>query len=211
MSIRVIIVEDQRIVRELLCAMLAGEPDTSVVGQARTGSEALELADRLQPDVVLLDISLPDIDGIAVMQNLRSRHPATRVIALSIHDEQGYVEGMLDAGASGYVLKSATVEELRHAIRAVAQGETYLSPELRRAAPTADSLPVREVVRALGRRERQVLSLLAEGRHSAEIAAALGISVSTVDVHRRNIMRKLDLHTIAELTKFAVRKGLTSL
>jgi two-component system NarL family response regulator len=211
MSIRVIIVEDQRIVRELLCAMLAGEPDTSVVGQARTGGEALELADRLQPDVVLLDISLPDIDGIAVMQNLRSRHPATRVIALSIHDEQGYVEGMLDAGASGYVLKSATVEELRHAIRAVAQGETYLSPELRRAAPTADTLPVREVVSALGRRERQVLSLLAEGRHSAEIAAALGISVSTVDVHRRNIMRKLDLHTIAELTKFAVRKGLTSL
>jgi two-component system NarL family response regulator len=211
MSIRVIIVEDQRIVRELLCAMLAGEPDTSVVGQARTGGEALELADRLQPDVVLLDIGLPDIDGIAVMQNLRSRHPATRVIALSIHDEQGYVEGMLDAGASGYVLKSATVEELRHAIRAVAQGETYLSPELRRAAPTADTLPVREVVSALGRRERQVLSLLAEGRHSAEIAAALGISVSTVDVHRRNIMRKLDLHTIAELTKFAVRKGLTSL
>jgi two-component system NarL family response regulator len=145
------------------------------------------------------------------MQNLRSRHPATRVIALSIHDEPGYVEGMLDAGASGYVLKSATVEELRHAVRAVAQGETYLSPELRRAAPTAETLPVREMVSALGRRERQVLSLLAEGRHSAEIAAALGISVSTVDVHRRNIMRKLDLHTIAELTKFAVRKGLTSL
>jgi two-component system NarL family response regulator len=211
MSVRVIIVEDQRIVRELLSAMLAGEPDTAVVGQARTGGEAIELAERLQPDVVLLDITLPDIDGIAVMQSLRSRHPAMRVIALSIHDERSYVEGMIDAGASGYVLKSATVDELRHAIRAVAQGETYLSAELRRAPPTADNLPGRKVVSALGRRERQVLSLLAEGRHSAEIAAELGISVSTVDVHRRNIMRKLDLHTIAELTKFAVRKGLSSL
>jgi two-component system NarL family response regulator len=167
--------------------------------------------DRLQPDVVLLDISLPDIDGIAVMQSLRSRHPATRVIALSIHDEPRYVEGMIDAGASGYVLKSATVDELRQAIRAVARGETYLSPELRRPAPAAKAVRARRAVSALGRRERQVLSLLAEGRHSAEIAAALGISVSTVDVHRRNIMRKLDLHTIAELTKFAVRKGLTSL
>ncbi|HEX9433044.1 MAG TPA: response regulator transcription factor [Burkholderiales bacterium] len=211
MSVRVVIVEDQRIVRELLSAMLAGQPDTAVVGQASTGAEALELVDRLQPDVVLLDIGLPDIDGIAVMQSLRSRHPAMRVIALSIHDEPRYVEGMIDAGASGYVLKSATVDELRQAIRAVAQGETYLSPELRHPAPAAKAVRARRAVSALGRRERQVLSLLAEGRHSAEIAAQLGISVATVDVHRRNIMRKLDLHTIAELTKFAVRKGLTSL
>jgi two-component system NarL family response regulator len=209
--IRVVIVEDQRIVRELLSAMLAGEPDTAVVGQATTGAEALELADRLQPDVVLLDISLPDIDGIAVMQSLRSRHPAMRVIALSIHDEQRYVDGMLDAGASGYVLKSATVDELRQAIRAVAQGEMYLSSELRRPAAAQGARRARQAVSALGRRERQVLTLLAEGKHSAQIAHELGISVGTVDVHRRNIMRKLDLHTIAELTKFAVRKGLTSL
>jgi len=209
--IRVVIVEDQRIVRELLSAMLAGEPRTAVVGQATTGAEALELADRLQPDVVLLDISLPDIDGIAVMQSLRSRHPAMRVIALSIHDEQRYVDAMLDAGASGYVLKSATVDELRQAIRAVAQGEMYLSSELRRPAAAQGARRARQAVSALGRRERQVLTLLAEGKHSAQIAHELGISVGTVDVHRRNIMRKLDLHTIAELTKFAVRKGLTSL
>jgi two-component system NarL family response regulator len=209
--IRVVIVEDQRIVRELLSAMLAGEPRTAVVGQATTGAEALELADRLQPDVVLLDISLPDIDGIAVMQSLRSRHPAMRVIALSIHDEQRYVDGMLDAGASGYVLKSATVDELRQAIRAVAQGEMYLSSELRRPAAAQGARRARQAVSALGRRERQVLTLLAEGKHSPQIAHELGISVGTVDVHRRNIMRKLDLHTIAELTKFAVRKGLTSL
>jgi two-component system NarL family response regulator len=209
--IRVVIVEDQRIVRELLSAMLAGEPRTAVVGQATTGAEALELADRLQPDVVLLDISLPDIDGIAVMQSLRSRHPAMRVIALSIHDEQRYVDGMLDAGASGYVLKSATVDELRQAIRAVAQGEMYLSSELRRPAAAQGARRARQAVSALGRRERQVLTLLAEGKHSPQSAHELGISVGTVDVHRRNIMRKLNLHTIAELTKFAVRKGLTSL
>jgi DNA-binding NarL/FixJ family response regulator len=211
MSIRVVIVEDQRILRELLCAMLAGEPQTDVVGQAHTGAEALELADRLEPDVVLLDISLPDFDGIAVMQSLRSRHPATRVIALSIHDEPRYVQGMIDAGASGYVVKSATMDELRQAIRAVLRGETYLSAALRQPAPEAGTLQEPQTISALGRRERQVLSLLAEGKHSAEIAAELAISVGTVDVHRRNIMRKLDLHTIAELTKFAVRKGLTSL
>jgi DNA-binding NarL/FixJ family response regulator len=211
MSTRVVIVEDQRILRELLCAMLAGEPQTDVVGQAHTGAEALELADRLEPDVVLLDISLPDFDGIAVMQSLRSRHPATRVIALSIHDEPRYVQGMIDAGASGYVVKSATMDELRQAIRAVLRGETYLSAALRQPAPEAGTLQEPQPISALGRRERQVLSLLAEGKHSAEIAAELAISVGTVDVHRRNIMRKLNLHTIAELTKFAVRKGLTSL
>jgi two-component system NarL family response regulator len=210
MGIRIVIVEDQRIVRELLSAMLGGEPDIAVVGQASTGAEGLELAGRLQPDVVLLDIGLPDIDGIAVMQGLRSRHPATRVIALSIHDEPRYVEGMIGAGASGYMLKSATVDELRQAIRTVARGDTYLSPGLRSAASAPDTR-ARQAVSALGRRERQVLSLLAEGKHSAEIAGELGISVGTVDVHRRNIMRKLNLHTIAELTKFAVRKGLTSL
>jgi two-component system NarL family response regulator len=118
---------------------------------------------------------------------------------------------MLDAGASGYVLKSATVDELRQAIRAVAQGEMYLSSELRRPAAAQGARRARQAVSALGRRERQVLTLLAEGKHSAQIAHELGISVGTVDVHRRNIMRKLDLHTIAELTKFAVRKGLTSL
>jgi DNA-binding NarL/FixJ family response regulator len=211
MSIRVVIVEDQRIVRELLCAMLAGEPDTSVVGQANTGGEALELADQLRPDVLLLDIGLPDMDGITVMQALRGRHPGMRVIALSVHDEQRVVERMIDAGVRGYVLKSGTMDELREAIGAVARGEIYLSRDLRRPAPGAGALTAQQAVSALGRRERQVLSLLAEGKHSADIAAELGIAVATVDVHRRNIMRKLDLHTVAELTKFAVRKGLTSL
>jgi two-component system NarL family response regulator len=211
MSVRVVIVEDQRIVRELLSAMLTGEPNITVVGQADNGREALELAERLRPDILLLDIALPDLDGIAVMQILRSRRPETRVIALSIHDEARLVEGMIDAGASGYVLKSAAMDELRQAIRAVAQGETYVSSELRHPPPAADTLRAAQAASGLGRRERQVLALLAEGKHSSAIARQLGISVATVDVHRRNIMRKLGLHTIAELTKFAIREGLTSL
>jgi DNA-binding NarL/FixJ family response regulator len=207
MAIRVGIVESQRIVLELLAARLAREPDIEIVGMAGTGHEALELADRTRPEVLSLGLSLPDIDGIAVMRALRTRHPAIRVVALSAHHESHFVEAMLQAGARGYVLKSATVEELRQAIRAVAQGLPYLSLALR----SPDKVRLRITVGGLGRRELEVLALLAEGKRSTDIARRLGISHATVDVHRRNIMRKLDLHTIAELTKFALRHGLTSL
>lgn len=207
MTIRVGIVEDQRIVLELLAALLAREPDIVVVGQATTGSKGLELVQRTRPDVLLLDVSLPDMDGIAVTQLARERHPELKVIALSVHDEPAFVQGMLQAGAQGYVHKSATVGNLREAIRAVARGERYLSPVIG-IGPAAR---IGGSAGALGRRELQVLALLAEGKRSAEIARRLGISQATVDVHRRNIMRKLDLHTVAELTRFALRHGLTSL
>jgi len=208
MGIRVVIVEDQGIVRELLAALLGREPHISVVGEASTGALGLELAARLAPDVLLLDISLPDMDGIAVARAVREKHPKIHIIALSIHDEPRTVEAMLEAGAEGYVSKSTTVDDLREAIRAVTQGRLYVSPVLR--------FDAREKARAaaaggLARREREVLALLAEGRRSAEIAKRLGISTATVDVHRRNIMRKLDLHSVAELTKYALRHGLTSL
>ena len=211
MATRIVIVEDQGIVRELLSALLAGEPDIELVGQASTGAQALELAARLQPDVLLLDIGLPDMDGLAVTQVLRRRQPEVRIIALSVYDEPHIVRAMLDAGAAGYVPKGDTVDELRQAIRAVARGETYLSPRLAPPARQPEGKRAPDLASALGARERQVLALLAEGKRSAEIARQLGISVATVDVHRRNIMRKLDLHTVAELTKFALREGLTSL
>ena len=204
MTIRVAIVEDQRLVRELLAALLGQEPHVSVVGAASTGSGGIELAGRLLPDVVLLDVSLPDMDGIAVAQILRQRHPEMRVIALSVHDESHYVRGMLEAGVQGYVHKSAAIHELREAICTVMRGETYVSPPLRIATRSTADAAVR-----LGRREREVLALLAEGQRSSEIARQLGISAATVEVHRRNIMRKLDLHSIAELTKYALRHGLT--
>lgn len=206
MAIRVGIVEDQRIVRELLAALLEREPDIEVIGAASTGAEALELSDRLHPDVLSLDFSLPDMDGIAFMHALRARHQKVGVVVLSVHDEPHVVDGMLRAGAQGYVLKSATVNELREAIRCVARGAPYLSLALR----SPDKVRLRISVGGLGRREREVLALLAEGKRSVDIARRLGISTATVDVHRRNIMRKLDLHTVAELTKFALRHGLTS-
>ena len=205
MTIRVAIVEDQRIVLELLATLLAREPDIVVVGQAATGVKGLELVQRTRPDVLLLDVSLPDMDGIAIARLARERQPELRIVALSVHDEPAFVEGMLQAGAQGYVHKSATVVNLREAIRAVMRGERYLSPVIR-----VRSAGVGRTAGALGKRELQVLALLAEGKRSAEIARRLGISPSTVDVHRRNIMRKLDLHTIAELTRFALRHGLTS-
>ena len=205
MALRIVIVEDQRIVRELLAALLSREPGFEVVGQASTGSEGLRLAEHLAPDVLLLDISLPDMDGIAVAQVLRARQPRVRVIALSIHDEPRIVEAMLAAGAAGYVSKSTTVDDLRDAIREVCRGRQYVSPVLRVRQTNAAACG------ELGRREREVLALLAEGRRSTEIARRLGISTATVEVHRRNIMRKLNLHTIAELTKYALRRGLTSL
>jgi two-component system NarL family response regulator len=206
MTIRVAIVEDQRIVLELLAALLAREPDIVVVGQAATGSRGLELVQRTRPDVLLLDVSLPDMDGIAVARLARERHAELKIVALSVHDEPAFVEGMLQAGAQGYVHKSATVGNLREAIRAVMRGERYLSPVIRVRSAGAG-----RTAGALGKRELQVLALLAEGKRSADIARQLCISPSTVDVHRRNIMRKLDLHTIAELTRFALRHGLTSL
>jgi two-component system NarL family response regulator len=207
MTIRVAIVEDQRIVLELLAALLAREPDIVVVGQATTGRKGLELVQRARPDVLLLDVSLPDMDGIAVALLVRERYPEVKVIALSIHDEPAFVQGMLQAGAHGYVHKSATVGNLREAIRAVDRGEHYLSPVIR-IGPAGR---IGGSAGALGKRELQVVALLAEGKRSVDIARRLSISTATVDVHRRNIMRKLDLHTIAELTKFALRHGLTSL
>ncbi|HEY5900176.1 MAG TPA: response regulator transcription factor [Burkholderiales bacterium] len=207
---RVLVVEDQRIVREMLITLLAGQPDIHIVGEASSGAGALHLAAQHNPDLVLLDIGLPDMDGVAVMQLLHREHPATRVIALSVHDEPYIVHAMMDAGAAGYVLKGDTVHELQGAIRAVARGESYWSRSLAPAAQGGPAPHARQTV-SLGARERQVLARLAEGKRSAEIAKELHISVATVDVHRRNIMRKLDLHTVAELTKFALREGLTSL
>lgn len=209
MTIRIAIAEDQRLVRELLSALLAREPDFEVVGEAGTGGEAIALAERLQPDVLVLDIGLPDIDGVAVARGLRKTLPALKLLALSVHAERLVVQQMLKAGADGYVVKTSALEELVQALRAVAQGKVYLSPEITREALPGD--PAVEEGALLASRERQVLALLAEGKRSSDIAELLHISPATVEAHRRNIMRKLGLHTVAELTKYAIRQGLTSL
>jgi two-component system NarL family response regulator len=209
--IRIVIAEDQRLVRELMATLLGRESDMAIVGEASTGPEALSVVRASRPDVLLLDIGLPELDGMEVARTLRKENVPSRIIALSIHTERRFVQEMLQIGVEGYIVKSAAVNELVQAIRTVMQGRVYLSPEvaheaLERIGPVSLSRIAR-----LGRRERQVLALLADGKRSTEIASTLAISVATVEVHRRNIMRKLDLHTVAELTKYAIREGLTSL
>ena len=213
MSIRLVIAEDQRMIRELLAALLLREPDFEVVGEAGTGLEAIALAGSLRPDILVLDIGLPEIDGIEVTRRLKKAQSDLRILVLSVHTGKQFIRDMLQAGADGYVVKSSALGELVHAIRVVAQGKLYLSPDVAREALGDLTFPL-DVAREpspLGLREKQVLALLAAGKRSSEIAAQLHISLATVEAHRRNIMRKLDLHTVPELTKYAIRNGLTSL
>jgi len=212
MTIRVLLVEDQRVFREALKAFLdTSETDIEVVGEAGDGRDALAQVNALRPDVVVLDVAMPGMNGFTTAARLRARHRETKVLALSAHAEKHYVLGMFDAGAAGYISKNAAARERVQAVRAVASGESYVSPELINVT-TAGMRERRQGLSeldVLGRREREVLQLLAEGERSLAIAERLSISVGTVEAHRRNMMRKLHLHSVAELTKYAIRTGLT--
>jgi two-component system NarL family response regulator len=215
MSIRILLVDDHQMMRDGLRSILDLEDDLDVVGEAGNGYEALEMARTRRPDVIVMDIGMKDLNGIEATRQILAQNPRAKVVALSTYSNEPYVLSMLEAGACGYVLKDAAVDEMRRAIRVVADGRHYLSPEvagtvvasrLREPAQNGDSAPLH-----LGARERQILQLLAEGHTSSEIARRLHIATTTVDSHRRNIMKKLDLHSVAELTKYAIREGLTSL
>lgn len=213
MTIRLMLADDHRMFREALRGSLATEPDLEIVAEAGTGAETLEALARDVPDVLVLDIALADTNGIEIARKVTRLHPSLCILALSGHADRIYVEEMLKAGARGYVVKSAGTDELIAAIRAVAVGHTFLSPEVTRLmmprsiSDTRSTIPPPSI---LGRREHDVLRLLAEGKRSAEIAACLGISNATAEVHRRNIKRKLGLYTTAELTRYAIREGLCS-
>jgi DNA-binding NarL/FixJ family response regulator len=215
MPIRVLLVDDHQIMLEGLRAMLAGEPDFEVVGEANNGRIAVELARRTAPEVVVMDVGMPEMNGIDATHQIKAENPRVKVVALSMHSTERYVHHMLLAGASGYVLKSSSHVELVRALRAARAGKVYLSPEI--AGPVVERSthpdPTRRLspYSTLGPREREVLQLVAEGRTSAETARQMGISIKTVETHRRNIVQKLGLHGTAELTKYAVREGLTSL
>jgi len=212
MTIRVLLVEDHRMVREALREVLSKVPDMEVVGEAGDAHDGLELARSSAPDVIVLDIRLPGLNGIEVAARIRDSGSTARIVALSAFSDKRFVTEMLRSGASGYVTKSAAGTELVSAIRAVAGGHGYFSPEI--AATLVADVRDRSTTPAaqpLARRERQVLRLIAEGARSAEIAAQLNITVATVEVHRRNIMRKLDLRTVAELTRHAIREGIAPL
>ncbi|MDP1998190.1 MAG: response regulator transcription factor [Rhodoferax sp.] len=206
MSIRLMVVDDHQIFREALQRLLLSVTDLEVVGQASTGAEVLELARATAPAVVCMDINLPDVNGIEVTRNLRASLPKVKVVALSAYMEQRYVLEMLKAGASAYVTKTEGCDELLHAIRAAAQGRTYLSSDA--AALIAGDLIDKSVDRyakSISAREWQVIKLVADGLTSNAIAKELGIVTATVEVHRRNIMRKLDIHSVAELTRYVDR------
>ena len=212
MTIRVLLVEDHRMVREALCEVLKKIPDVEIVGEAGDAREALAQARDLAPDVVVLDIRLPDVNGIEVAARLRDAGSHAKIVALSAFADKRFVTAMLRSGASAYVTKSAAGTELVRAIRAVASGQGYFSPdiagtlvsELRDRRTAGEAAP-------LARREREVLRLIAEGLRSPMIADQLHVSLATIEVHRRNIMRKLGLRTVAELTKHAIREGIVSL
>lgn len=214
MKTRVVLIDDHKMMREGLAAMLATAPDIEVVGEGADGRSALQLARTVQPDVIVMDIAMPDLNGIEATTRIRAEHPRVKVVALSLHSDKRYVQHMLDAGASGYVLKVAAYDELLRAVRAASLGKDYLSPEITGAvverSSHAHSGGGVSVYSTLGSREREVLQLVAEGKTSAETAKHMHISIKTVETHRRNIVQKLGLHGTAELTKYAVREGLTS-
>jgi DNA-binding NarL/FixJ family response regulator len=211
-TIRVLLVEDHRMVREALCEVLSKVPDIEIVGEAGDARDALEQAAALAPDVIVLDIRLPDLNGIEVAARLRDAGSQAKVVALSAFSDKRFVTAMLRSGASGYVTKSAAGTELVRAIRAVAEGQGYFSPEIAGAlAAEVRDQPLAGDAQPLARREREVLRLIAEGVRSPAIATQLHVSVATIEVHRRNIMRKLGLRSVAELTKHAIREGIISL
>jgi two-component system NarL family response regulator len=212
MTIKVLLVEDHRMVREALCEVLKKVPDIEIVGEAGNAREALTQAASLSPDVVVLDIRLPDVNGIEVAARLKDAGSVAKVVALSAFADKRFVTAMLRSGASAYVTKSAAGTELVRAIRAVAAGQGYFSPDI--AGALVSEVRGRRLAgeaAPLARREREVLRLIAEGMRSPAIAEQLHVSVGTIEVHRRNIMRKLGLRTVAELTKHAIREGIVSL
>jgi len=215
MSIRVLLVDDHTIIREGLRSLLEKQPEMEVIADTNDGRKALYLVRQLLPNIVIMDISMPGLNGIEATRQIIAEFPDIKVIALSIHSKRRFVADMLSAGATGYILKECLFDELVQAIKAVAAGGRYLSPKItdvvvsdyvKRLSTSAES-----PFEALKTREREVLQLVAEGKSTKQIALELHVSTKTIEANRRQIMDKLNIHSVAELTKYAVREGLTTL
>ena len=212
-KIRLLLVDDHEVVRRGLRMLLENEVDLDIVGEADSGRQALDMVESLKPDVVIMDITLPDISGIDATRRIKEAYPIVAVVALTIHEDQQYFFEMLQVGASGYVPKRAAPDDLITAIRAAHRGEMYIYPSLAKLL-VGDFLSrsgengAKEAMNGLTPREGEVLSHLADGKTNDEIADILGISVHTVARHRENLMGKLGLHSRSELVKYAIRKGL---
>ncbi len=215
-SIRVVVVDDHTILREGVCSLLALQDDIVVVGEASNGAEALELLDRTAADVVIMDMVMPRMNGLEATREIKCRWPDVKVLILSMYDDDAYVQQVIQAGASGYVLKRVATDDLVQAIREVYGGASFLHPPI--AAKLIEDYVRRvrgdEIAADQGpltAREREVLTLIAEGNSNQEIADRLYLSRKTVESHRANIMRKLDVHEVTELVKYALRNGLIRL
>lgn len=215
-KIRVLIAEDHLIVREGLRAILDSQPDIQVVGEATNGVEAVSKTDETKPDIILMDISMPEMNGLEATRRIKQSHPEVKILALTMHEGDEYFFEVLQVGASGYFVKGGSSSELLGALRALAQGDVYISPTmtkkllsdyLRRARTGQD----KETYTGLTTREKEILKLVAEGRNNTEIAEKLFLSPSTVQTHRANIMAKLGLHSRTELVKYALRHRLIAL
>jgi DNA-binding NarL/FixJ family response regulator len=215
-SIRVVMIDDHRLMREALCEMLMRTPGVTVVGQADNGRTGAELVAELAPQVVVMDISMPDLNGIDATRRILAENPDVKVVALSMHDDPRMVAAMLKAGARGYVLKDAALADLRTALETVIAGRPYFSPQINSVLLNGFLSPRHSTegmsaFAALTSREREVLQLVAEGRSTKDIADQLDLSVKTVEKHRTQLMEKLDLHSVAELTRYAIREGISEL
>jgi len=211
--ITVLVADDHEIVRKGIVALLASEEDIEVIGEARDGHEALSLAETSQPDVVVMDLSMPGLNGIEATRLIKKRVPATEVLALSMYDDEQYVHRVLTAKAKGYLVKDTAVQELVSAIRAVSQGKAYLSPSISKLVLEHYVSPNRkpeEKTELLSPREKEVLQLIAEGYTTNEIAKKLFLAPKTIGNHRSNIMSKLDIHDVAGLTRYAIHNAIIS-
>ncbi|GIU79798.1 MAG: DNA-binding response regulator [Bryobacteraceae bacterium] len=206
--VRILLADDHSLVRQGFRRILESHPDFEIVGEAADGRQAVEMTEKLKPDVVVMDVAMPGLNGIDATRQICETSPRTRVLALSMHRDAVYVREILRAGARGYLLKDAIDADLVSAVRAVARGEGYIAPAVADCVLADYRQHVSDPIDLLTAREREVLQLIAEGKTNKEIASLLNLSVYTVDAHRGRIMEKLNLHSAGELVRFALRKGL---
>jgi len=215
MSFKILLADDHKIVRDGLKSLIKKEVNMEVVGEADNGRKTVQLARDLEPEIIIMDISMPDLNGVEATRQILADSPNVKIIALSMHSDKRYVKAALSAGALGYLLKDSAFEELVEAIRTVNTGRFYLSAGIVGVVVKdyVGSQANKDTLTSdiLSAREREVLQLLAEGKRTKEIASDLHVSVKTIETHRQNIMQKLDIYTIAGLTRYAIREGLTSL
>jgi DNA-binding NarL/FixJ family response regulator len=206
--IRILLADDHAMVRQGFRLILSSQPDMEIIGEVGNGREALEAVEKLHPDVVVMDVAMPELNGIEATRRITAAFPRTRILALSMHKDSVYVREILRAGARGYLLKDSIDSDLLAAVRAVAKGEGYLSPAVSDAVLSDYRRHVTAPLDLLTTREREVLQMIALGKTNKDIATELKLSVYTVDAHRGRIMEKLNLHSAGELVRFAVRNGL---